>query len=42
MKLGMLVNPCKPVADYRAQITGVSKELGGVTSSLADVQVSSL
>ncbi|GJN01513.1 hypothetical protein PR202_ga18786 [Eleusine coracana subsp. coracana] len=43
VKLDMLIKPCKAIADYRTHITAVSKEdLDGVTTSLADVQVSSL
>ncbi|OQU82463.1 hypothetical protein SORBI_3006G243100 [Sorghum bicolor] len=40
-KLDILVNPSKAIADYRTDITGVSKnDLEGVTSSLVDVQKS--
>jgi RNA exonuclease 1 len=35
-----LVNPTKPVKNYRTSITGLSAEdLDGITCSLADVQV---
>ncbi|XP_042396364.1 small RNA degrading nuclease 1-like isoform X1 [Zingiber officinale] len=41
VKLDQLVNPMKPVADYRTNITGIdSKDLEGVTCSLADIQKS--
>ncbi|KAG8066478.1 hypothetical protein GUJ93_ZPchr0004g38990 [Zizania palustris] len=41
VKLDELVNPLKAVADYRTNITGVSKkDLKGVTCSLVDVQKS--
>lgn len=41
VKLDEKVNPCKPVADYRTEITGVAAEdLDGVSCSLADIQVS--
>jgi RNA exonuclease 1 len=40
VKLDELVNPLKAVADYRTNITGVSKkDLEGVKFSLVDVQV---
>ncbi|GLU13516.1 hypothetical protein SLE2022_301490 [Rubroshorea leprosula] len=39
VKLNNLVNPNKPVADYRTEITGISAgDLDGVTCSLADIQ----
>ncbi|PIA27135.1 hypothetical protein AQUCO_08300076v1 [Aquilegia coerulea] len=39
VKLNELVNPNKAVADYRAEITGISaKDLEGVTYSLANIQ----
>nr|XP_045089594.1 small RNA degrading nuclease 1-like [Aegilops tauschii subsp. strangulata] len=40
VKLDTLVNPLKPVADYRTYITGVSKKDLGVTCSLLDIQKS--
>ncbi|OVA15895.1 Exonuclease [Macleaya cordata] len=41
VKLNELVNPNKPVTDFRTEITGVSaKDLEGVTCSLADIQKS--
>uniref|UniRef100_A0A6N2M7J7 Exonuclease domain-containing protein n=1 Tax=Salix viminalis TaxID=40686 RepID=A0A6N2M7J7_SALVM len=41
VKLDELVNPCKPVEDYRTEITGVTAEiLDGASSSFADIQVS--
>ncbi|KAK9678509.1 hypothetical protein RND81_11G216400 [Saponaria officinalis] len=41
VKLHEFVNPNKPVADYRTQITGVSaKDLDGVTCSVKDIQTS--
>lgn len=41
VKLNELVNPNKPIADYRTEITGVSaKDLDGITRSLADIQKS--
>ncbi|KAK3141311.1 hypothetical protein QOZ80_4BG0332190 [Eleusine coracana subsp. coracana] len=41
VKLDMLINPSKAIADYRTHITAVSKkDLDGVTTSLADVQKS--
>jgi RNA exonuclease 1 len=40
VKLDTLVNPLKAIADYRTNITGVSKkDLEGVECSLVDVQV---
>ncbi|KAG6767014.1 hypothetical protein POTOM_028193 [Populus tomentosa] len=39
VKLDELVNPCKPVEDYRTEITGVTAEvLDGATCSFADIQ----
>ncbi|CAK7337728.1 unnamed protein product [Dovyalis caffra] len=39
VKLDELVNPCKPVEDYRTEITGVTADvLDGASCSLADVQ----
>ncbi|KAK9165817.1 hypothetical protein Scep_001008 [Stephania cephalantha] len=39
VKLGELVNPNMPIADYRTEITGIcAKDLKGVTCSLPDVQ----
>ncbi|KDP31991.1 hypothetical protein JCGZ_12452 [Jatropha curcas] len=41
VKLDEKVNPCKPVADYRTEITGVTaRDLDGVSCSLADIQKS--
>ncbi|KAH9611669.1 hypothetical protein KSS87_006539 [Heliosperma pusillum] len=41
IKLHEFVNPDKPVADYRTEITGVSaKDLEGVTFSVKDIQKS--
>ncbi|KAI3944092.1 hypothetical protein MKW92_037294 [Papaver armeniacum] len=41
VKLNKLVNPNKPVKDYRTEITGITaQDLEGVTCSLADVQKS--
>ncbi|KAF9678538.1 hypothetical protein SADUNF_Sadunf07G0045200 [Salix dunnii] len=41
VKLDELVNPCKPVEDYRTEITGVTAEiLDGASSSIADIQIS--
>ncbi|KAJ1273202.1 hypothetical protein BS78_06G261200 [Paspalum vaginatum] len=41
VKLDILVNPSKAIADYRTHITGVSKDdLEGATSSSVDVQKS--
>jgi len=40
VKLNEMVNPYRPVADYRTEITGISAaDLDGVSCSLADVQV---
>ncbi|KAH8503320.1 hypothetical protein H0E87_014556 [Populus deltoides] len=41
VKLDELVNPCKPVEDYRTEITGVTAEvLDGASCSFADIQIS--
>ncbi|XP_059296334.1 small RNA degrading nuclease 3-like isoform X2 [Lycium ferocissimum] len=41
VKLDEFVNPDKPIADYRTEITGITAEdLDGVTCSLVDVQMS--
>lgn len=41
VKLNEFVNPNKPVADYRTEITGITAgDLDGVSCSLADVQTS--
>ncbi|GFQ02824.1 small rna degrading nuclease 3 [Phtheirospermum japonicum] len=41
VKLDEVVNPDKPIADYKTDITGISaKDLDGVTRSLKDVQIS--
>ncbi|QDP16904.1 hypothetical protein Tsubulata_060008 [Turnera subulata] len=41
VKLDELINPGKPVADYRTEITGVSSgDLDGVSCSLVDIQKS--
>ncbi|KAL3642908.1 hypothetical protein CASFOL_013723 [Castilleja foliolosa] len=41
VKIDEVVNPNKPIADYRSDITGMSaKDLDGVTCSLKDVQIS--
>ncbi|KAJ6990310.1 small RNA degrading nuclease 1-like [Populus alba x Populus x berolinensis] len=41
VKLDELVNPCKPVEDYRTEITGVTAEvLDGASCSFGDIQIS--
>ncbi|MCL7049721.1 hypothetical protein MKW94_009702 [Papaver nudicaule] len=41
VKLDKVVNPGKPISDYRSKITGITaKDLEGVTCTLADVQKS--
>ncbi|MCL7051684.1 hypothetical protein MKW94_014019 [Papaver nudicaule] len=41
VKLDKLVNPYKPVEDYKTEFTGITaKDLEGVTCSLADIQKS--